>query len=99
MEEEIQIINENTKKEKLKNFFIKNSKYLIISISAIIVLIPNYKSNEIASNTIMQKIDLANAYINMGKKTRAQNIIERLEKNRLSKSERRELNKLKKIIK
>ena len=59
----------------------------------------DYKSNEIASNTIMQKIDLANAYINMGKKTRAQNIIERLEKNRLSKSERKELNKLKKIIK
>ena len=42
MEEEIQIINENTKKEKLKNFFIKNSKYLIISISAIIVLILAY---------------------------------------------------------
>tara|TARA_B100001027_G_scaffold8016_1_gene5051 strand:- start:183 stop:572 length:390 start_codon:yes stop_codon:yes gene_type:complete len=59
----------------------------------------DYKSNEIASNTIMQKIDLANAYINMGKKTKAKNIIERLEKNRLSKSERKELNKLKKIIK
>ena len=42
MEEEIQIINENTKKEKLKNFFIKNSKYLIISISALIVLILAY---------------------------------------------------------
>ena len=42
MEEEIQIISENTKKEKLKNFFIKNSKYLIISISAIIVLILAY---------------------------------------------------------
>ena len=42
MEEEIQIISENTKKEKLKNFFIKNSKYLIFSISAIIVLILAY---------------------------------------------------------
>ncbi len=42
MEEEIQIISENTKKEKLKNFFIKNSKYLIISISALIVLILAY---------------------------------------------------------
>ena len=42
MEEEIQIISENTKKEKLKNFLIKNSKYLIISISAIIVLILAY---------------------------------------------------------
>ena len=59
----------------------------------------DYTSNEIASNTIIQKIDLANAYINMGKKNRAENIIRRLEKNRLSKSERKELNKLKKIIK
>ncbi len=42
MEEEIQIINENTKIEKLKNFFIKNSKYLIILISSIIVLILVY---------------------------------------------------------
>ncbi len=42
MEEEIQIINENTRKEKFKNFFIKNSKYLIFSISAIIILILSY---------------------------------------------------------
>ncbi len=42
MEEEIQIINENARKEKLKNFFIKNSKYLIFSISAIIILILAY---------------------------------------------------------
>ena len=42
MEEEIQIISENTKKEKLKNFFIKNSKYLFFSISAIIILILSY---------------------------------------------------------
>ena len=42
MEEEIQIINENTTKEKFKNFFVKNSKYLIFSISAIIILILGY---------------------------------------------------------
>ena len=42
MEEEIQIINENTTKEKFKNFFVKNSKYLIFSISAIIILILAY---------------------------------------------------------
>ena len=42
MEEEIQIINENTRKEKVKNFFLKNSKYLIFSISAIIILILAY---------------------------------------------------------
>ena len=58
----------------------------------------DYKSNEIASNTIIQKIDLANAYISMGKKTKAKGIIERLEKNQLSKSEKKEINKLKKFL-
>ena len=42
MEEEIQIINENTKREKIKNFFIKNGKYFIFSISAIVILILIY---------------------------------------------------------
>lgn len=42
MEEEIQIINENTKKEKIKNFFIKNVKYFIFSISSLIILILAY---------------------------------------------------------
>ena len=42
MEEEIQIINENARKEKFKNFIVKNSKYLIFSISAIIILILAY---------------------------------------------------------
>ena len=42
MEEEIQIINENARNEKFKNFFVKNSKYLIFSISAIIILILAY---------------------------------------------------------
>ena len=41
----------------------------------------DYKSNEIASNTIIQKTDLANAYISMGKKTKAKSIIDRLENN------------------
>ena len=58
----------------------------------------DYKSNEIASNINIQKIDLANAYISMGKKTKAKRIIERLEKNQLSKSEKKEINKLKKLL-
>ena len=58
----------------------------------------DYKSNEIASNTIIQKIDLANAYISMGKKTKAKGIIERLENNQSSKSEKKEINKLKKLL-
>ena len=58
----------------------------------------DYKSNEIASNINIQKIDLANAYISMGKKTKAKGIMERLEKNKLSKSEKKEINKLKKLL-
>ena len=58
----------------------------------------NYKSNEIASNTIIQKTDLANAYISMGKKTKAKSIIDRLEKSQLSKSEKKEINKLKRLL-
>lgn len=58
----------------------------------------NYKSNEIASNTIIQKTDLANAYISMGKKTKAKSIIDRLKKNQLSKSEKKEINKLKRLL-
>ena len=58
----------------------------------------DYKSNEIASNINIQKIDLANAYISMGKKTKAKGIIERLENNQLSKSEKKEINKLKKLL-
>ena len=58
----------------------------------------DYKSNEIASNINIQKIDLANAYISMGKKTKAKGIIERLEKNQLSKSEKKEIKKLKKLL-
>ena len=58
----------------------------------------DYKPNEIATNTTIQKIDLANAYINMGKNARAKSIIERLEKNGLSKSEKKEINKLKKLL-
>ena len=42
MEEEIQIINENTRKEKIKNFFIKNSKNIIFFFSAIVILIIIY---------------------------------------------------------
>lgn len=42
MEEEIQIINENTKKEKIKNFFVKNVKYFIFSISSLIILVLAY---------------------------------------------------------
>ena len=39
MEEEIQIINQNTRREKFKNLIIKNKKILVTSVSSIIIII------------------------------------------------------------
>ena len=39
MEEEIQIINQNTRREKFKNYIIKNKKILVTSVSGIIIII------------------------------------------------------------
>ena len=39
MEEEIQIINQNTRREKFKNLIIKNKKILVTSVSCIIIII------------------------------------------------------------
>jgi len=39
MEEEIQIISQNTRREKFKNFIIKNKKILVASVSSIIIII------------------------------------------------------------
>ena len=42
MDEEITIIDSNTRNEKLKNFFINNTKNLVIGFSIIIVVIIGY---------------------------------------------------------
>ena len=42
MDEDIAIINKETRNEKIKNFFIKNKKKIIISISVIILTIFGY---------------------------------------------------------
>ena len=54
---------------------------------------------DIASNTVLQKIDLAYAYVNMGKINLAKKIMTRLEEQSLSKIEKSELNRLKNQIK
>ena len=51
---------------------------------------------EISSNSNLQKIDLAYAYVSMGKKALAEKILNNLKKENLSKKELREINKLKK---
>jgi len=53
---------------------------------------------DIGSNSVIQKIDLATAYMNMGKSNLAKKILQRLENNSLTKFEKKELSKLKKQI-
>ncbi len=61
-------------------------------------LLPQGTDNkgEISSNSNLQKIDLAYAYISMGKKALAEKILNNLKRENLSKKELREINKLKK---
>ena len=61
-------------------------------------LLPQGTDNkgEISSNSNLQKIDLAYAYVSMGKKALAEKILNNLKKGNLSKKEIREINKLKK---
>ena len=42
MDEDITIINKNTRNEKIKNFFVKNTKKIIIIITLIILLVFGY---------------------------------------------------------
>ena len=61
-------------------------------------LLPQGTDNkgEISSNSNLQKIDLAYAYVSMGKKALAEKILNNLQRENLSKKELREINKLKK---
>ena len=60
MDEEISIINTNTRNEKIKNFFIKNKKLLIISILLIILMLFGYLFYQDFKNK--SKIKLSNNY-------------------------------------
>ena len=60
MEEDLAIINSNTRNEKIKNFFINNKKKLIIFLSiTVLFLIGFFGYNEFKDN---QKIKLSNFY-------------------------------------
>lgn len=60
MDEEISLINTNTRNEKIKNFFINNKKKLIIFLSiTVLFLIGFFGYNEFKDN---QKIKLSNLY-------------------------------------
>jgi len=60
MDEDIAIINKNTRNEKIKNFFVNNTKKLIIVISAIVLIIFGYFIYEDLKKK--NKIKLANRY-------------------------------------
>ena len=60
MDEDITIINKNTRNEKIRNFFINNTKKLIIAISAIVLIIFGYFIYEDLKKK--NKIKLANRY-------------------------------------
>ena len=60
MDEEITIIDSNTRNEKIKNFFINNKKNLIISLIIIIIgLVVYFSFDEIKERN---KIKLANKF-------------------------------------
>jgi predicted negative regulator of RcsB-dependent stress response len=60
MDEEITIIDSNTRNEKIKNFFIRNKKKLIITISVLIIILIGYFSLEEIKK--INKIKLASQY-------------------------------------
>ena len=60
MDEEISIINSNTRNERVRNFFVKNkSKIIAILLAIIIVLIAAYSFDKYKTN---QKIEISNKF-------------------------------------
>jgi len=58
----------------------------------------SYESNEISSNPVTQKIDLAIALMNMGSTSKAKKILTKLKKNKLTNKESKQIEKLFKEI-
>ena len=60
MDEEITIIDSNTRNEKIKNFFIDNKKNLIVGFSLILIAVIGYLS--VKEMKVQDKIKLANQF-------------------------------------
>ena len=58
----------------------------------------SYESNEISSNPVTQKIDLAIALMNMGSVSKAKKILTKLKQNKLTNKESKQIEKLFKEI-
>ena len=85
MDEEISIINSNTRNERVRNFFVKNkSKIITILLAIIIVLIAAYSFDKYKTN---QKIEISNKfnsttlmYSDKNKDITTQNLVEIINK-------------------
>ena len=60
MDEEITIIDSNTRNEKIKNFFVSNMKNLLIGFSIILIILIGYLSTKEMKER--NKIKLANQF-------------------------------------
>ena len=85
MDEDISIINTNTRNEKIKNFLIQNKKKLFLGITIIFLLLISYFS--IGEYKKKQKIETSNTYNSIiidysknNKEKTAQNLIELINK-------------------
>ena len=85
MDEDISIINTNTRNEKIKNFFIQNKKKLILGITAILLVLISYFS--LGEYKKKQKIEISDIYNSIiidysknNKEKTAQNLIELINK-------------------
>ena len=56
MDEDITVINEQTRNEKIKNFFVNNKKFLISSLIILILIIVSFYSYKIYKNASREKI-------------------------------------------
>ena len=79
MDEEITIINENTRNEKIRNFFIKNKKFLLITILSIIIIILGYFSYQAYKNShkgrISDKYNIAVIEYNNDNKSKVRSLL------------------------
>ena len=79
MDEEITIINTNTRNEKIKKFFLDNKKNLIIIISIIVITLIGYFSfNEIKKINKAKLADQFNSTVFSFKETKKENTINEL---------------------
>ena len=85
MDEDISIINTNTRNEKIKNFFIQNKKKLVLVISVILLVLISYFS--LGEYKKKQKIEISDTYNSIiidysknNKEKTAKNLIELINK-------------------